>query len=76
MVMAMMTFSSPGPENGDDGQRHDDQRESQEHVHDTLEQQVETAAEVGAGNAQDQAGQGAHGCRRETDHQRRPGAID
>ena len=43
-----------GTEGRDHRQRHDDEGEGEEHVHDALDHQIEDPAEVGAGDPQDQ----------------------
>ena len=63
-------------EEGNQGQRQDDQRKCHEHIHHPLEQEVDIAAEIGAGDTQDQPGEGADERAREADEQRRAGAVD
>ena len=44
-----------GAEDRHHRQRQDDERKRHQHVHDALEDQIEAAAEIGAGHAEDQA---------------------
>ena len=59
-----------GSEGRDHRQRHDDEREGEEDVHDPLDDQVEQPAEVGARDADDQAGNRSHERGDEPDEQR------
>ena len=65
-----------GAEDRHDRQRHDDQRERHEDVHEALENEVETAAEVGAGHAQHQPCGGPQKGRRQSNDHGRPGAME
>ena len=65
-----------GAEDRHHGQRHDDQRERHEDIHDALEDEVEQAAEIGAGNAQYEAEEAADGRGSKAHKQRRAGAVN
>jgi hypothetical protein len=67
-----MTLKTPAPKTA----TKDYQGKSHEHVEHTLEDQVEPAAEIGAGNSQNQADRAAHESGAETDDQRRTRAED
>ena len=65
-----------GAEDRDHGQRHDDQREGHQHVHHALQDEVDQAAEIGAADAQHEAGETADESRDETNDQRGARAVD
>ena len=60
-----------GAEDRHHRQRHDDQRKRHHHIADALERHVDPAAEIGAGDAQHQAGNAADEGRGQADDQRR-----
>ena len=53
--MAMMAFSMPGPERGDEGQRQDEPREGEEDVGDAHQHRVDPAAGIAGDGADQQA---------------------
>jgi hypothetical protein len=55
---------------------HDDQRKRHDDVEHTLQHQVDQSAEIGAADAQDQAGHAAHERRGQANDQRCPGTED
>ena len=63
-------------EGSDNGQRDDDGRKRHEDIHHTLQDQVEQATQIGAGDAQDQADGGAEKCGHKTNEQCGLRAID
>ena len=65
-----------GPEGRNHRQRHDDEREGEEDVHDPLDDQVEQPAEVGACDADDEAGGRSHERGDEPDEQCGTGSVE
>ena len=63
-------------QDGDDGQRQNQQREGQHHIYEALQEQVHFAAQIGAGHAQDGPTGRADKGGGQADEQRNARAVD